>query len=64
MIGIVLVIKPPIIFPENSSFCHETVQVFEDENPKNYTLGVALCLACAVVLGLISVCIAYLKVRI
>ena len=64
MIGVVLVIRPTILFPEDGSLCCETVQEFEDETPKNRMLGVAFCISAAASMGLIGVCVAYLKVRI
>ena len=63
MIGIILVIRPPILFPHDGSVCHETVQVFEAEKPENYTLGVLFSFSCSASLGLTSVCVAYIKVR-
>ena len=63
-IGIVLVVRPPMFFPEDSSLCGETVQVFEAEKPKNYMLGVLFIISSSVSLALMSVCVAYMKVRI
>ena len=63
MTGVVLVIRPPFLFPEDGSLCCQIEQVFEAEKPENYVLGVVFCISSAAVLGLIGVCIAYLKVR-